>query len=946
MSSETRIGAAFVLASLPRPGSSSSGRTQAACVYSIGGAKKKQRSEVAVGIDGEGISVYSLQNPQLVTSYALPPETSFTSPPHSLYRKQAHEQRSVRSTYAATRIPSGDGLNVVCFTEETHRDGTSDTVKTSYVVRRSGDDILAIESITQHGSADTNGSHDVLIVFSSGHLLCLSSDLGTTRWEADLRQLTDKRTSGSAFKIEYVTVATAKAAVNGLLRGRQDIAAILDPSLEGKSKILALTPVLCAIFSFDGQPQTLALFQLQPRSPDLISTRLSPVKHLHTWILPSTETTAAAETAHGSYNLDTPSGTLYHFTKDRILSYNFSGTVPELDSDLQLLGSGLSSFLPISTDLILAPTENALGLYGLKYGSVQSILPWERTEASNDSKKRKLDEGDGVPFPQTVPSLVCYFAESGLAVGIANQELVGIELVESPARKRVRANDAFLVGAVGKAVRSGPIPTSSADTSDWEKRLQKLEKYFSKGKVADFERQYAAHLHIEFADTASSTEGDGTSSHALVQNGTSPQVSTEDGTEELKITELRKWVLPESISDSQKDRFRHCAAYALRKIFRYVKRESSGGLHTVSPLKIQFFPPNLFQWLLLSGFITKECIHHAFTSDGANELGTIGAISDGDIVTAIVDFDPELHILSAVLSQPSVLPIGDVVQAIRILMQNLDDRPVDRRQPGFLINGTSSKDDEMDVELASEFDAAAQDLDRAMSLLDEGLLIRSHNLQLALMRLHSFPASDIVSTLRSKVPRREQESLIRLLHSELRNGGWTSQYNLVDADTLGADSWVENPEDQAVAIIASLLGCALDAIGAGAWLGSIGDSGSEEATEDMIQDLVHDTSEALNGFWEARYMRGLLSEFLRYASNLSKSQKPTSQTLQKQGKPFTEDVPTDDVLPMLPLGCKVDLGVEKTKPAKGGRRKERSAREIGLLISKRVPKYSLERIVI
>jgi hypothetical protein len=54
----------------------------------------------------------------------------------------------------------------------------------------------------------------------------------------------------------------------------------------------------------------------------------------------------------------------------------------------------------------------------------------------------------------------------------------------------------------------------------------------------------------------------------------------------------------------------------------------------------------------------------------------------------------------------------------------------------------------------------------------------------------------------------------------------------------------------------------------------------------------------------------------------------------------------EDDLPMLPLGGRGDMGIEKTKQGKGGRREERSKREIGMLISKKVPKYSFERIVI
>ena len=64
----------------------------------------------------------------------------------------------------------------------------------------------------------------------------------------------------------------------------------------------------------------------------------------------------------------------------------------------------------------------------------------------------------------------------------------------------------------------------------------------------------------------------------------------------------------------------------------------------------------------------------------------------------------------------------------------------------------------------------------------------------------------------------------------------------------------------------------------------------DDAGKDIIDSLHADCSEALNGFWEARYMRGLLGEFLRYAANLPKSAKPSSKTLENQGKPFTLEV--------------------------------------------------------
>jgi hypothetical protein len=60
MSSSERIGAPFTLATLSKPVGSTSGRMHAASVCSISGIKKRKRTEIAVGLDGEGVSIYSV----------------------------------------------------------------------------------------------------------------------------------------------------------------------------------------------------------------------------------------------------------------------------------------------------------------------------------------------------------------------------------------------------------------------------------------------------------------------------------------------------------------------------------------------------------------------------------------------------------------------------------------------------------------------------------------------------------------------------------------------------------------------------------------------------------------------------------------------------------------------------------------------------------------------
>jgi hypothetical protein len=60
MSFNKELGAPFTLATLSRPASTTNGRIYAAGVCSISGIKKRKRTEIAVGLDGEGVSIYSV----------------------------------------------------------------------------------------------------------------------------------------------------------------------------------------------------------------------------------------------------------------------------------------------------------------------------------------------------------------------------------------------------------------------------------------------------------------------------------------------------------------------------------------------------------------------------------------------------------------------------------------------------------------------------------------------------------------------------------------------------------------------------------------------------------------------------------------------------------------------------------------------------------------------
>ncbi|KAF2681513.1 hypothetical protein K458DRAFT_371944 [Lentithecium fluviatile CBS 122367] len=946
MSFDKEIGAPFTLASLPKSIGQSHGRTHAASVCSINGTKKRKRTEIAVGLDGEGISIYSLQNPHLATSYALPPQTSFTSAPYSIYRKGSTKRQPRRYTYAlVAESTSGAKAQLVCFAEETRADGTTDTTKSTYTPSTTSQTVIAIDVLpVPSGGSQKDPSHDVLVVFDGGEVICLSADLEVVRWVASLRSLAPSKEED--LWIEHASLSTAKAVIRGLLRSRQDIAAILNPSLDDISDLLDLTQVLCVVSRRAGNHRTLGLFQLHPRSPDLPASHLPPPKHLSTWDIPSSPSTTSSDSRSPTHSIHANTGALHSLTDEGLLSYDFSGTVPKFTSQLPVEPIGAVSFLRISQDLMFIASPKSCRVLDSKYNSIQATLNLEssRKSAVRDSKKRKHTESETVDRSSNVPALVSYYADLGQAVGIWRDEVVGFQLEGSLTRKRIKTDGMRLIDSLGKGLspKGTPVGKETHDWQKWQDKTAKLDRYASKGKIAKFEELFASDLGIELEGQNDQEQG-GTLSN--LTNGDNDTIMVNGDTHAGDASEdlPRKWRLEKaSLHLPSLEHHRDYALYSLNRIFRWV--ESPPSERPRGCLKIDFFPPNVFQWLLSSGYLTKESIRRAISEHSPAKLDLTAPITDGDITRAIVDFDPELHILSAMLNQSHFLPIGEVVEAIKLIMQGLDDQPRTEDANKLLTNGVHPAADEMEVEVASELEAASHEIDRALAILDDGISIRNNTLRPALIRLHTFPPPVVSSTLRSMLRRHDLESLVRLLHHEFKNGGWASQHDTAEPESPAVELSSEEADDSAVVIIASLLSCTIDAIGPATWLAAIGGSGQEDPTEDLILDLSEATSIAITGFWEARYIRGLVTELLRYASKIPKSHKRSSKTLEKQGKPFALDLKPDD-LPMLPMGSKPDPGVEKTKAGKGGKKKERSAREMGMLISQRVPKYSFERIV-
>ena len=124
MSFNERIGAPFTLATLSKPVGSTNGRIHAASVCSLSGLKKRKRTEIAVGLDGEGISIYSVCVCATMRKHLTKIPTAPKSPTCNFLRSAAKHclhacsllslsQRLVQGIFAALHICLGHRLGTV-----------------------------------------------------------------------------------------------------------------------------------------------------------------------------------------------------------------------------------------------------------------------------------------------------------------------------------------------------------------------------------------------------------------------------------------------------------------------------------------------------------------------------------------------------------------------------------------------------------------------------------------------------------------------------------------------------------------------------------------------------------------------------------------------------------------------------------------------------------------
>lgn len=591
------------------------------------------------------------------------------------------------------------------------------------------------------------------------------------------------------------------------------------------------------------------------------------------------------------YSWHCSSGTLFQNTSSFYAVYSLSGLVPQLSHHMPFGTRKPLSCLRMSPSLVALNTPGSVSILDIRYSSIQA--------------EQKLESS-----PKRKARLLSYFAPLDVIVAIQGRKLLAFQVSttgEQPNGSQKRKRGSLLIDSIGHGsffekkpfvfVKGAPRPLGaqlSNPRDGWDRVKGRLDTLLLEKNLAEFESVMADQFGI------GKVKDENLKAHWSVD----PAGGT--------LADLRK------------------VHYLLKNLFSIEQTRSRDAV--IWKLKVSWFPESLCHFLIRRGLFSVEHIGTSLKKTGA--LPATESLKSGSFTQAIVDFDPSLKTLQFILSSPVVLESEEIAHVLRHSMGVLNQpQSVDRTR---LLMSANENDLDQGLLAADEdipMDPPTQDGKFTYALLEA-----------VLSRLNTISASKLTRALKSELSTRELRSFVDLLRIELARGRWLSPY-VEDRLVLAEDAQTDNGQ---VCVIANLLNCAIDSLGAGGWI--YGASIDPSETADTIAFMKAEISAALGGIEEATYLKGMLGEILLYGKTSPSARaerhstfRPNQPPLQLQSIFMAEAGPERSALP---FGLKTEERILPKKAVAGGELVDRSKRDISRLRSRMVGKYTFDRITI
>lgn len=787
---------------------------------------------------------------------------------------------------------------------------------------------------------------DLIAVAEDGSIMCFQGEDLRKRWETSpeiLRQDLDAVPKASRLQVELVQAAPASDVVAGFFGGNQDaFAAFLPPGREDAST----QDMLVLITKTTGKGSETRHVHILGISSSA-STGSGRLVQIHTSPIPTSSSTSNQP---GALRLDVISGSLMELEGNALVTYDLTTTMVKLESTLQV--PRVESFIRLSKTSVLAATSDTLDVYNPVFQSLQASAAIN-VESSNASE---------ASF-----SLVAYFARLEIAVAIYGTSLVAVQLEAPRTRGKKRRSEGLLIDSIGRGIPqhrdskklrtdevgspatsfSSNLPGSISGGywSEFTADVQRADELLAANNLAGFEDLMARKFAIETKPIDAMNDRN--------------DLQTDQ--EQVKLPE---WILPATRSEyPYADR--RWVLFGITRVFAWQDSPESGEDKTRLTCKLP--QSNLLTMLIDAGHLTLSNLKSAF-KDEVRGIDDIDNILGEELPQVLVQVDPVFELLLSYLSSTKLGAV-ELLTAIRLIMRSLELVQDPTKIAPKLLTFESQAPDAVDADdsaladqsmIGHELDRLNQELEAAEYFhLGDQSLIRGRGLSVAFGKLSSCPRVSTIRVLRRSYKPEEILSLIYVLRMELVKDGWTTRY--LDTTQLDMDDELEAPPDGSISLIADLLCRCIDAVGPGGWL--INDAivaagaGDHMDSADFLASLKLEISAALEGVQEAVFLRGIISEAVRYGNSVQKVEAEMGQKHKKRGDAAPQTLVLRGATPshevgkvgeaaMLPLGMKAKERVSAEKVISGGEVARRRRREVGHLVSQKVGAYSLERISI
>ncbi|PGH32807.1 hypothetical protein GX50_04408 [[Emmonsia] crescens] len=963
-----------VLAQLPRPLGASAGKCQLGEVYGVEGSRKRKRYEVAAAIDGESVNIYNVQFPKLVTSYAIPPQSSFSCPPCSVRQKSTQKNAVARrQTYCAIEQPENQ---VQCFLDESTT-GTHNALNissTSFKLKDSKSPVVFLGIIPTAPEAEKqHDPFDVLVVHKDGRVRRLSPDLKTQKWNVLPNTGVEKST---AHEIQTGFLVAFDDARKSLFKKRQDIVAtVLGDEIgteSGTSSVLMLVSRPRQKEKLLPSDIKVNVFSLPTRAAedDFSISHAKRLRHLMTISLPNFEEQQTPfESQSLQWNFHPSTSGLSLSFENGFINYDISQYSPEISSHMILPNESFSSIMRISPQSVIGAGKSSIAIYNARYQSIQADLSLADISTAVATKS----DVHKVPIV-----FISYFSKLGIVIATRGAALLGFDLASSHDRydpSLKQSGDGFLINAIGKGIQS---PSDSLQKSD-TKRANHMRPV---GLFEPDEATQWAELKKQLDALAEAR--DTIKFDKIVKDAFCKTSATGEDDKLKHLPSSSEFVDPEKIY------------FLLGKIFSLRISDTEPKTPT---LVVSFMPPKTFRWLISSHHLSVNSIRTALRQSMRPKM--IPPIPSGSLVRALTDPGLSIKLLLQVLRSPINLDATELAHALNIFLdiaRSHQPRP-EEELPKAITESAHQTKESNSQEITHKTQNKPSTTPRG---IDTVITDAITGLNLTFTKLNSHPINKVTQAIRSVLSNSDTLSIIHHLRHSLATGGYTSRFMEQSEAPLSSDPKI--PTLNLSTMVNSLTAC-IDAIGPSGWISAAAFAGAEDSEASLIADMKSEISAALVGVEEATYLKGILREFVRYAEtagaganrNSSSSSNrnnredqvdstspalPRGSRLKRKERHNGADIliyDTDNInvtdgalnsdTKMLPLSLKwVEVGggtsqdvagtsatggtiigeeVSRTKIRKTtGEVVARTEREIGYLRRKAVGKYSFERIVV